>query len=106
MVFLGLGKAYFAGNQWLDSIDAFMRMQNQNKETHVFLVACYVQTDNLAEAEGHMEELLDIDPETRPEDIEETYSYLTANTLRLLVDSIKIVFDKRRPQEILRVVKS
>ncbi len=104
--FWDLGRAYFAGHQWQESIDAFRRLHNQNKETLVFLVACCVQTDNVAEAEGYMDELLAIDPETGPEEIEETYSYLSADTLRLLVDSIKVGYDKRHPGEMLRVVKS
>ena len=103
--FWDLGKAYFAGHKWQDAIEAFLRMQNQNKETLVFLVACYMQTGNIAKAEGTMDELLGIDPATRPEEIEESYSYLTAGTRRLLADSFKAMFSKRQPQEILRVVK-
>jgi tetratricopeptide (TPR) repeat protein len=104
--FWHMGIAYFAGHRWQDSIDSFIRMDEQNKDTLTFLVACYAQTGDLIEAGKQMTELLRIDPATNPEEIEEAHSYLAAETLSLLVDGINLVMDKRKPQEKLRVVKN
>lgn len=104
--FWHMGIAYFAGHRWQDSIDAFIRMDNQNKDTLIYLVASYAQVGDLAAAEKQMLELISIDSKTSPEEIAETHSYLAADTLDILVEGIKLVLDKSKPPEKLRVVQT
>jgi TolB-like protein/Tfp pilus assembly protein PilF len=104
--FWHMGIGCFAGHRWQDSIDAFIRMDNQNKDTLTYLVACYAQTGDLAEAENQLKELFVVDPDVRLEEIAETHSYLAPDTLNFLVDGIKLVLDKSKPSEKLRVVQS
>jgi len=104
--FWHLGIALFAGHRWQECIDAFVRMDEQNKDTLTFLSACYVLTDNLVEARTCFEELYRIDPEINPDQIKKSHSYLAAETLKLMIDSIRLLMADERPQDRLRVVKS
>jgi len=104
--FWHLGIAFFAGHRWQKSIDAFIRMDEQNKDTLTFLAANYVQVENLAEAKACFLELTRLDPEINPDEIEKTHSYLAAETLKLLTNSIRHLIKDERPQGRLRVVKS
>jgi len=104
--FWNLGIANFVGHRFDTAIDAFIRMDNQNKSTLTYLVACYVQVGDLVAAEKHMRELFNTDPEVTLEEIAETHSHLTAHTQKLLIDGIKLVLDKSKPREKLRVVKN
>jgi TolB-like protein/Tfp pilus assembly protein PilF len=104
--FWHLGIACFAGHLWQDSIDAFIRMDDQNKDTLTYLVADYVQTGDLTKADSRFSELLQIDAEISLEEIEETHSYLAADTLKLLVDGISLLMNSRKPQDKIRIIKS
>ena len=104
--FWHMGIGCFAGHRWQDSIDAFIRMDNQNKDTLTYLVACYAQTGDLAQAENQLTELFTIDPDVSLEEIAETHAYLAPDTLNLLVDGIKLVLEKSKPPEKLRVVQN
>jgi len=90
----------------MDAIDAFNRMDNQNKDTLTYLVACYAQTGDIAEADNTMSELLRIDSKISLDEIAEIHSYLAADTKKLLVDGIRLVVSTRKPLEKLRVVKN
>ncbi len=100
------GIALFAGHQWQETIDAFIRMDEQNKDTLTFLVASYVQVENLAEARNCFEQLLRIDPAIDPDEVEKTHAYLAADTLKRLVDGVRVLMSDKRPHKKLRVVKS
>jgi len=100
------GIACFAGHRWQDSIDAFLRLDSQNKDTLTYLVASYALTDNLLEAGNQMTELLGADSEVTLDEIRETHAYLAADTLDLMVDGIKVAMDKKLAPEKLRIVKS
>jgi TolB-like protein/Tfp pilus assembly protein PilF len=102
--FWHLGIALFAGHRWQEGIDAFVRMDEQNKDTLTFLSACYVLTGNLAEARACFAELTQLDPEINAGDIEKSHSYLAADTLKLMIDSIRFLQADERPQDRLRVV--
>ncbi|MGB5706715.1 MAG: winged helix-turn-helix domain-containing protein [Arenicellales bacterium] len=104
--FWHLGIALFAGHKWQECIDAFIRMDEQNKDTLTYLAASYVLVENLAEARACFVELTLLDPEINPDEIEKTHSYLAAKTLQLLIDSIRILIADERPQDKLRIVKS
>lgn len=104
--FWHLGIALFAGHRWQESTDAFIRMDEQNKDTLMFLAASYVQVENLAEARACFADLAHLDPEINPDEIEKTHSFLAAETLTLLVDSIRFLMADERSQDRLRVVKS
>jgi TolB-like protein/Tfp pilus assembly protein PilF len=104
--FWHLGIALFAGHRWQESIDAFIRMDEQNKDTLTFLAASYVQVENLVEARACFAELTRLDSEINPDEIEKTHSYLAAETLKLLIDGIRLLMADERPQNRLSVVKS
>ena len=104
--FWHMGIAFFAGHRLEDAIDAFNRMDNQNKDTLTYLVACYAQTGDIAEADNTMSELLRIDSKISLDEIAEIHSYLAADTKKLLVDGIRLVVSTRKPLEKLRVVKN
>ena len=100
------GIGCFAGHRWQDSIDAFIRMDNQNKDTLTYLVASYAQTGDLAEAENQLTELFAVDPDINLEEIAETHAYLAEDTLKFLVDSVGLVMSNSEPREKLRVVQN
>jgi TolB-like protein len=104
--FWHLGIALFAGHQWQDCIDAFVRMDEQNVDTLTFLSACYLLTENLAQARACFAELTQLDPEINPDDVEHSHSYLAAETLKLLIDSIRLLMADEQPQDRLKVVKT
>jgi len=98
------GTAYFAADRIEDAIDSFSRLNHQNKDSRIYLAACYVQTGDLAEAQNQVNELFDIDAKTSIEEIAETHSYLHAESRERLVDSVKLVMSASKPQETLRIV--
>jgi len=104
--FWNLGVGLFAGHQWLECINALIRMDEQNKDTLTFLAASYVQVENLAEARSCFAELSRIDPDINPDEIEKSHSYLAAETLKLMIDGIRLLMADERPQDRLKVVKS
>ena len=101
-----LGLALFAGQRWQESIEAFLRMDEQNKDTLIFLSSAYVQAENLTEARICFRELLLVDPKIKPKEIKNTHTYLDTDTLNLLVDGIRLLIAEEQPQKRLRVVKS
>ncbi len=101
-----LGIAYFVGHRFDSAIDAFVRMENQNKSTLTYLVASYVQAGDLVAAEKSMGELFATYPEFSLDEIAESHSHLAAQTQKLLLDGIKLVLDKSKPPKKLRVVKN
>jgi len=100
-----LGLALFAGHQWQESVEAFLRMDEQNRDTLIFLSSAYVQGERMSEARTCFRELLQVDPEIDTEKIENTHTYLAADTLKILVDGIRLLMANEQPQERLRVVK-
>jgi TolB-like protein/Tfp pilus assembly protein PilF len=104
--FWNLGIGLFAGHQWQDCIDALIRMDDQNKDTLTFLSACYLLTENLAQARSCFAELTQLDPEINPAEIEKSHSYLAAESLQLLIDSIGLLMANERPQDRLKAVKT
>ena len=98
------GIAYFAANRIEDAIDSFSRLNHQNKDSLIYLAACYVQNGDLAKAQIQINELIDIDPKTSIEEIAETHSYLNAESRERLADSVKLAMSARKPQEALRIV--
>ena len=103
--FWHLGIGLFAGHRWQECIDAFIRMDEQNKDTLTFLSACYVLTEKMVEARACFVELYRIDPAINPDQIEKSHTYLAAETLKLMIDSIRILMKEVQPQDRLRVVK-
>jgi len=101
-----LGIAYFVGHRFDSAIDAFVRMENQNKSTLTYLVASYAQVGDLVSAEKSIRALFDTYPAFSLEEIAESHSHLAAPTQKLLIDSIKLVLDKSKPPKKLRVVKN
>ena len=104
--FWDLGIAYIVGHRFDSAIEAFLRMENQNKATLTFLVASYVQVGDLDSAENSIRDLFDTFPEFTLEEIAESHSHLAPQTQKLLFDGIKLVLDKGKPPKKLRVVKS
>ena len=104
--FWELGMSNFYGHRFDTAIDAFLRMENQNKATLTYLVASYVQVGDLVSAENSMRELFDTYPEFSLEEIAESHSHLAPQTQKVLLDGIKLVLDKSKPPKKLRVVKS
>jgi len=102
--FWSLGIAYFAANRLEDAIEAFNYMNNHNKDTRIYLAACYAQTGNLAEAQNQATELFRIDPETNIKDIAESHSYLSDDSLNLLMVGFEHAMDIKKPPEYLRIV--
>jgi len=98
------GIAYFAANRIEDAIDSFSRLNHQNKDSRIYLAACFVQSGDLAEAQNQVTELLDIDPKASIEEIAATHSYLNAESRERLVGSVKLVMGASRPHETLRIV--
>ena len=101
-----LGVALFAGHRWHEAIDALVHMDEQNKDTLIFMAASYVQVKNQAEAMNCFRQLMQIDPRFNPEEIRLSHSYLQENTQQLLTDSIEMLSNREHPQERLRIVKS
>lgn len=99
------GIAFFAGHRWQESIDAFICMGEQNKDTLTYLAVSYVQVESLIEARKCFAELLSIDPEIKPEEVEKAHAYLATETRQLLIDGIRLLMADERPQERLKVVK-
>lgn len=104
--FWHLGIGLFAGHQWQECIDAFIRMDTQNKDTLTFMAASYVLTENLVKARACFGELAQLDPVINPDEIEKSHSYLAVETLERLVDSIRVLITDNRPQEKLRMIKN
>ncbi|MGI9316701.1 MAG: tetratricopeptide repeat protein [bacterium] len=104
--FWHLGIAYFTGQQLEDSIGAFIRMDNQNKDTLTFLVACYAHTGDLTEAETQLTQLLDFDPDISIEKIAKTHGYLAADTLDILISGVNLAMNSNQSMAQLHVVKS
>jgi TolB-like protein/Tfp pilus assembly protein PilF len=102
--FWNLGIAYFTGHRWQDAIAALSRMENQNKDTLIFLAASYALTGDLAAADRQLTELLAIDPAVNLDDIESTHAHLPADSLRFLLDGVRLVLEKSRTPEKLRIV--
>ncbi|MDC1287622.1 tetratricopeptide repeat protein, partial [Gammaproteobacteria bacterium] len=103
--FWNLGIGLFAGHQWQDCIDALIRMDEQNKDTLTFLAASYVLVENMVEARACFAEISRIDPEVNPHKIEIAHSYLAADTLNLMIDSLRLLMADMKPQDRLRIVK-
>ena len=101
-----LGIALFAGQRWQESADSFMRMDEQNRDTLIFLSSAHVQTANLAEARICFRELLQVDDSINLEDVERSHSYLPTTSLNLLVEGIRFLIANENPEKRLRVVKS
>lgn len=101
-----LGIANFIGHRFEDAIDSFTSMDAQNKDTLIYLVASYVQVDDLAAAENQLTDLFSFDPDLNLEEIAETHAYLAEDTLKLLIDGIDLVMSNRESSQKLRVVKN
>jgi len=99
-----LGMAYFSANRLEEAIESFNRSSHQNKDSLIYLAACYVQSGDLAKAQNQINELLDLDPKTSIEEIAETHSYLNAESRERLVDSVKLVMGASGPRKTLRIV--
>ena len=101
-----LGAALYAGHQWQEAIDAFIRMDEQNKDSLIYLAASYVQAGDLTEADNCFRELMQLDPGFNPDQTEDSHRYLEDQTRQLMIDDIRLLFDREQPGEKLRVVKS
>jgi adenylate cyclase len=102
--FWDLGVAYFAANRLEEAIEAFNRMNRQNKDIRIYLAACYAQTGDLAEAQNQATELFRIDAETSLEEIAESHSNLSDDSLNLLMAGLNLAMDIKKPLENLRIV--
>ncbi len=99
-----LGMAYFSADRLENAIEAFNQLSHQNKDTRIYLAACYAQTGDMAEARNQVNELLKLDPETSLEEIAETHSYLNAESKERLVDGVKLARATEKPEDKLRFV--
>jgi adenylate cyclase len=104
--FWHLGIGQFAGRNWQECIDALIRMDDQNKDTLVFLAASYLLTQNMAKAKVCFSELLRLDPDISSDEIEKSHGYFADDTRKLLVDSIGLLIAEKQAREPLRVVKA
>jgi adenylate cyclase len=102
--FWSLGTAYFAANRLEEAIEAFNHMNNHNKDTRIFLAASNAQTGDLAEAKNQVIELFRIDAEINLKDIAESHSYLSEDSLNLLMVGLKLAMDIKKPLENIRIV--
>jgi adenylate cyclase len=93
--FWDLGVAYFAATRFEEAIEAFNRMNSQNKDIRIYLAACYVQTGDLAEAQNQVSELFRIDSNTSLDEIAESHSNLSDESLGLLMDGLKLAMDTK-----------
>ena len=103
--FWDLGIAYFAASRFEKAIEAFSRMNSQNKDIRIYLAACYAQTGDLAEAQNQVTELFRIDAETSLEEIAESHSNLSDDSLNLLMAGLNLAMDIKKPLEKLRIVQ-
>jgi TolB-like protein/Flp pilus assembly protein TadD len=99
-----LGIAYFAANRLEQAIEAFSRMNRQNKDIRIYLAACYAQTGDLPEAQNQVSELFRIDSETSLEEIAESHSNLSDESLGLLMDGLRLAMDTKEPVGNLHIV--
>ncbi len=102
--FWDLGIAYFAASRFEEAIEAFNRMNSQNKDIRIFLAACYAQTGDLAEAQNQVTELFSIDAETSLEEIAESHSNLSDESLGQLMDGLRLAMDTKGPVGKLHIV--
>ena len=102
--FWDLGMAYFAASRLEQAIEAFDRMNSQNKDIRIYLAACYAQTGDLAEAQNQVTELFRIDAETSLEEIAESHSNLSDDSLNLLMAGLKLAMEIKKPRKNLRIV--
>ena len=102
--FWHLGIALFAAHRWRDCIDSITRMDDQNRGTLIFLAVSYVQVENTAEAEACFSEMLRLDPQVDLGEIEKTHSFFAADTLHLLIESIRTLKTANKAKSRLRVV--
>lgn len=100
------GVALFAGHRWQEAIEALVRMDEQNKDTLIYLTASYVQAGNQDEAVNCFRELMRLEPGFDPSDIRQSQCYLDNETQQLLIDSLQQLDEREQPQERLKIVKS
>ena len=83
-----LGMAHFFANQPQQAIQAFEKMEQQNRDTLTYLIASNANAGRLEEAQERLAELLLLDPEFDIADLSETHCYLGEETLSRLINGL------------------
>jgi TolB-like protein/Tfp pilus assembly protein PilF len=104
--FWHLGLAYFSGARPIEAIDAFEKMNRQNKETLVHLIACYASTNRQDRAAQYLAELMREDPQFGPEQIREIYRHYSDDMLESLLQGLEIAMQTGMTKEKLRIVRA
>ena len=99
-----LGIAYFAADRHLQVIDSFEKMSEQNKDSLTYLAASYAIMENYEEARNRLQELLELDPEFRIEQIRKTHFYHTEKTLLRLINGLQLAMRGSKAASTLHVV--
>ncbi len=99
------GIACFAANRYADAIGAFSRMDEQNKDTLIYLVAIHALLSNPSEANKTLTQLFAIDPELSIDEIADSHAWLSADTLGLLLEGISLAMSFCEPEN-LRLVEN
>lgn len=104
--FWHLGLAYFAGEQPVEAIDAFEKMNRQNKDTLIHLVACYANSSRPDHAAQRLAELMQEDPQFRPEQIRDTHCFYSSELQELLLRGLETAMNARTADQKLKIVQA
>ena len=104
--FWHLGLAYFSGARPVEAIDAFEKMNRQNKDTLIHLVACNANTGNPERAAAWLEALSHEDPRFSPEQVRETHRHYSDEILQYLLTGLQTALGSATPNSKLKAVRA
>ena len=98
------GMAYFAAGQFEAAVESFKRMSEQNKDTRIYLAACYAQLDDISQAQKIASELFEKHPETTLKQISDSHLYLRPEIKGTLMTGIERAMGEKTPTKKLHLV--
>ena len=104
--FWHLGLACFCGAQTIEAIDAFQRMNRQNKDTLIHLVACYASTGKPDRAVECLEALMQEDPQFSPDQIRESHGHYNDEIMARLLQGLETALQSATADKKLQVVRA
>lgn len=104
--FWHLGLAYFCGARPIEAIEAFQKMNRQNKDTLIHLVACYANIGRFDRAIETLGTLMQEDPAFSPEQIRETHAHYSDEILIRLLQGIETTMQSAAAENKLKVVRA
>jgi adenylate cyclase len=83
-----LGRAHFVGRQYVQAIEAFMRLATMDSQQHAFLAACYGWLGDRTAASAHVARIRALEPQLAPKDFLATMHYGNPADLQHLSDGL------------------